>query len=311
VGSTFKPLVYASALDHPKLAFTPSSILMDSPIVKNMSGKEGELWKPGNANNEYLGETTFRRGLILSRNIVTLRILEQLGIEYTREYMDRFGFETPLDENLAMGLGSSALTMLEMVRAYSVFPTLGDRQEPYFVVEVKDRHGNVLESRESGERTEDVVDEVTAYQMVNLMHDVVRAGTARDALNLKVPVAGKTGTTNSYRDAWFIGYTPEILTASWVGLDDFKTMGSGMFGGEIALPLWMDFMEDALPKYPAEDYEKPQRVEWVRIDSQTGKLARENQAKAVKVAFRKGTEPQQVAPAAGAVDAADFLSGGF
>lgn len=310
VGSTFKPLVYAAALDHEDLEFTPSSILLDAPIVEEMSGKEGELWKPGNSGGEYLGETTFRRGLVLSRNIVTLKILDQLGMKYTLEYMQRFGFETPLEENLAMGLGASALTMKEMIRAYTVFPTLGDRREPYFISEVRDRHGNVLESTEAGELTEDVMPEETAYLMANLMHSVVTSGTARKALELKVPVAGKTGTTNGFKDAWFIGYTPEVLTATWVGLDEFKSMGKGQYGGEVALPIWIDYMKDALAKYPPSDYEKPKDVKFVSIHSESGLLSRDGEI-GVKVAYKKGTEPTKYAPTAGQVDAADFLSGEF
>jgi penicillin-binding protein 1A len=310
VGSTFKPLVYAAALDHEDLNFTPSSILVDAPIVEEMSGKEGELWKPGNSGGEYLGDTTFRRGLVLSRNIVTLKVLERLGMKYTLEYMQRFGFETPLEENLAMGLGASALTMQEMIRAYSVFPTLGDRQEPYFISEVEDRHGNVLEATEAGERIEEVMDEETAYLMVDLMHSVVTGGTARKALQLKKRVAGKTGTTNGFKDAWFIGYTPEILTATWVGLDEFKSMGKGQYGGDVALPIWIDYMRVALEKYPPSEYELPKKVKMISIDSESGLLSREGEI-GVKVAYKKGTEPTKFAPKAGQMDAADFLSGEF
>ena len=192
----------------------------------------------------------------------------------------------------------------------TVFPTLGDRREPYFVSEVKDRHGNVLEKTDGGALTEEAMSEDTAFLMVNLMHDVVRAGTAFEATKLGVPLAGKTGTTNGFRDAWFIGYTPELITAAWVGLDDFKSMGKGQYGGEVALPIWMDYMEDALKKYPNVDYTKPKDVTFVKVDSKSGLLAHEGDP-AISVAYKKGTEPTTYAPKAGQEDAADFMSGEF
>jgi penicillin-binding protein 1A len=311
VGSTFKPLVYAAALDSTENPHTPSTILVDAPIVETRVDREGELWKPGNAGDKYLGDTTFRRGLILSRNIVTLKVLQAIGVKYTLGYMKRFGFDTALEENLAMGLGASALTLRELARAYTVFPTLGDRREPYFISEVRDRNGKILEQTEEGVLTEDVMDENTAYQMVDLMHAVVTSGTATRALALKKRVAGKTGTTNDYRDAWFVGYTPELVTVVWVGLDDFRGMGKGQYGGELALPIWMEYMAPALEKYPPSDYPKPDGIVRVRIDSKTGLLAPEGAEKAIHVVFKKHTQPTLFAPAEGQVDAADFLSGEF
>ena len=310
VGSTFKPLVYAAALDCEDAPFTPSSILVDAPIVEESRGVKGEVWTPGNAGGEYLGDTTFRRGLILSRNIVTLKILQRIGVGYLVEYVERFGFESELPRNLSVGLGTASVTMTEMARAYTVFPTLGDRRDLYFVSEVRDRHGNVLEQTTEGPLVEDVMDEETAYIMVNLMQDVVRAGTARKALVLGVPLAGKTGTTNDFKDAWFIGYTPELLTAAWVGLDEFKSMGKGQYGGDVALPIFVEYMHAALAKYPPGEYEKPDDVHFIKVDMETGLLAREGEP-STKVPYVKGTEPTTYAPEAGAVDTATFMSGEF
>ncbi|MCO4774182.1 MAG: PBP1A family penicillin-binding protein, partial [Deltaproteobacteria bacterium] len=309
VGSTFKPLVYAAALDSEDHEFNLSSILVDAPIVEAMSGVDGKLWKPGNSGGDYLGDTTFRRGLILSRNIVTLKICQQIGVEYALDYVKRFGFESPVDPNLASCLGASAITLKEMVSAYSTFSTLGTRVEPRFITEVRDRQGEVVE-RLDAVKHEEVLAPETAYMMVNLMQSVVSSGTARKALSLEKTVAGKTGTTNSYRDAWFMGYTPEVVTGVWVGLDEFKSMGRGQYGGEVALPIWIDIMELALETYPPSEYEKPKDIRWKKVDSLTGKLAREGQP-GVKVPFVKGTEPKEEAPVQGAVDAADFLSGEF
>ncbi len=310
VGSTFKPLVYAAALDNEDAGFHPSSILVDAPIVEESRGEHGEIWTPGNAGGEYLGDTTFRRGLILSRNIVTLKILQRIGVEYMYEYVQRFGFTNELPRDLSMGLGTASLTLTEMARAYTVFATLGDRQDLYFVSEVRDRHGNVLESTTAGARTEEVMSPETAFLMVNLMQDVVRAGTARKALVLGVPLAGKTGTTNGFRDAWFIGYTPELLTVAWVGLDDFKQLGRGQYGGDVALPIFLDYMKPAIEKYPPSEYEKPAGVVFRKVDMETGLLAREGQS-SIKVPFVKGNEPDGFAPEAGAVDTASFLSGEY
>jgi penicillin-binding protein 1A len=154
------------------------------------------------------------------------------------------------------------------------------------------------------------MDEATAYIMVNLMMDVVRGGTATKAKSLGVPVAGKTGTTNAFRDAWFMGYTPEILTGVWLGLDEFKSMGRGQYGGEVALPVWIEYMQAAVEKYPPSSYEKPKGIVFAKVDSMTGKLAHEGEP-AHKVPYRKGTDPTEFAPKAGQIDAADFLSGGF
>ena len=150
----------------------------------------------------------------------------------------------------------------------------------------------------------------TAFLMVNLMQDVVRAGTARKALVLGVPLAGKTGTTNGFRDAWFIGYTPELLTVAWVGLDDFKQLGRGQYGGDVALPIFLDYMKPAIEKYPPSEYEKPAGVVFRKVDMETGLLAREGQS-SIKVPFVKGNEPDGFAPEAGAVDTASFLSGEY
>jgi len=310
VGSTFKPLVYAAALAHEDAGFHPSSILVDAPIVEESRGEAGDVWTPGNAGGKYLGDTTFRRGLILSRNIVTLKILQRIGVRYMIDYVNRYGFTSELPQDLSLGLGTASVSLHEMLQAYSVFATLGSRQSSYFITEVRDRHGNVLESTRAGERQADVMDPETAYIMVNLMQDVVRAGTARKALSLGVPLAGKTGTTNAFRDAWFMGYTPELITAVWLGLDDFKTMGRDQYGGDVALPIFVEFMEPALESYPPTEYEKPEGVVFLKVDPNTGLLAREGEP-SVRVPFLKTRQPTAYTPQAGAVDEASFLSGEY
>lgn len=314
VGSTFKPFVYAAGIDRKDRPYTPSSILVDAPIVEEMLPKAGEkepeIWKLDNSDGEYLGDTTLRRGLVLSRNAVTVRLAMDLGMKYLSDFYPRFGFDSKLEPNLSTSLGTASITLVEMARAYSVFATLGDRRDPYWISEVKDRHGKVLERTEAGAVAEDVLSEESAFVMVGLLQDVVRAGTATAALSLGVPVAGKTGTTSEFRDAWFCGFTPEVMTAVWVGLDEFKSLGRGMYGADIALPLWIDTMREALKKYPPSDYPKPPGVVFARVDSKSGLLAKEGD-KGVAVAFKRGTEPSSFAPDAGSVDAEEFLSGEY
>jgi penicillin-binding protein 1A len=310
VGSTFKPLVYAAALDHEESGLHPSSILIDAPIVEESRGHRGEIWTPGNSGGKYLGETTFRRGLILSRNIVTLKVLQKIGVNYLYDYVERFGFESELNKDLSMALGTASISLAEMARAYTVFATLGDRQHLYYISSVHSRHGKVLESTTAGLRVENVMSAETAFIMVNLMMDVVRAGTAGKARVLNVPLSAKTGTTNGYRDAWFTGYTPELLTTTWVGLDDFKPLGRGQYGGDVALPIFVHYMKAALEKYPVGTYTRPPGVEFLKVDPLTGLLVPEGRA-GVRVPFLKGRGPTELAPEAGAVDTADFLSGGY
>jgi penicillin-binding protein 1A len=323
VGSTFKPFVYASALDcnrntvgkcgpdQESLSYTPSSIIVDSPIVgfKPKAGGGTATWKPANAGGDFLGDTTLRRGMILSRNIVTLKIAQAMGISYLYHYMDRFGFETELEPNLSMALGTASLSIEEMVQAYSVFAKLGDRQGTYYVRQGMGRDGQVLEERTAGEQTPEVMDEVTAYQMVRLMRDVVGSGTATKALVLGVPLQGKTGTTNDYKDAWFMGYNAQVVTGVWVGYDDFgRSLGRGQYGGDCALPIWIDYMRAALEKYPETEFIKPSGVEFVRVEPTTGLLIGDEMTAGISVAFRRGTAPTSYAYQEGEVDSSDFLT---
>jgi penicillin-binding protein 1A len=178
------------------------------------------------------------------------------------------------------------------------------------VSEVRDRDGVVLESREAGELETGVVDSATAYQIVRLMQDVVHSGTAFKATVLGVPLSGKTGTTDNFKDAWFVGYTPEIITVVWVGLDDSKSMGPGQYGGDVALPIWIEFMAEALKKYPATSHKRPAGIVMEIVDNKTGLLVHKGQHGAW-AAFKVGTQPTEYTPEPDAVGTADFLSGEF
>jgi len=311
MGSTIKPFCYAAALDHPKAGITPSSIFLDAPIVEESRGKAGDLWMPKNAGGGFEGETTLRRGLMLSRNTVTLKVLQATGVTYTVDYLRRFGLDLSSEEaNQTMCLGTPSRTPLQVAEAYTTLASLGDRRSSYFISEVRDRKGAILEARSEGDVEEDVLDSGTAFQMVRLMRDVVESGTARKALELGVPVSGKTGTTNDFRDAWFVGYTPELVTIAWVGLDGSEGMGWGQYGGDVALPIWIDYMREALKKYPPSKFEQPQDIVMTLVDSKTGLLVRKGELGAW-AAFKKGTEPRKFTPAPDAVDTASFLTGEF
>lgn len=311
MGSTIKPFCYAAALDHPKARITPSSIFLDAPIVEESRGKTGDLWMPKNAGGGFEGETTLRRGLMLSRNTVTLKVLQAIGVTYAVDYLTRFGLKlSPEESNQTMCLGTPSRTPLQIAEAYTTLASLGDRRSAYFISEVKDREGVTLEARSEGEVEEDVLDSSTAFQMVRLMRDVVESGTARKAQELGVPLSGKTGTTNDFRDAWFVGYTPELVTIAWVGLDGSEGMGRGQYGGDVALPIWIDYMREAIKKYPPTKFEQPQDIVMTLVDSKTGLLVRKGQLGAW-AAFKKGTEPTKFTPAPDAVDTASFLTGEF
>jgi penicillin-binding protein 1A len=257
VGSTFKPFVYAAAMDHPTLRYGPGSLVLDEPLVSSVAGPDGKLWTPRNASGDYLGQTTLRQSLVLSRNLVTVRICEEIGSRWVLRYSRRFGFDpSELERGSASCLGTSALTVTEMVEAYSVFATLGARVTPRFLTEVRNRRGELVERPEPTIRP-DILSRETAWMMADMLKDVVQQGTARRARTLGVPVAGKTGTTNDYRDAWFVGFTPELVAGVWLGTDEFETLGRGQYGGEVALPIWIDTMRPALEAYPPGTQERP------------------------------------------------------
>jgi len=271
IGSTFKPFVYAAAMDHPEMRLSPGSEVFDTPLTTAVAGPDGKAWAPRNSSGDYMGATTLRQSLVLSRNLVTVRICEQMGVQWMLRYARRFGFDSPLEKGLASCLGTSSLTVREMVEAYSVFATLGDRVDARFLTEVRDRHGAIVE-RVAPVIQEQVVSETTAWLMDNMLTDVVQQGTARRARALGLPVAGKTGTTNNYRDAWFLGYSPEIVTGVWVGMDGYESLGRGQYGGSVALPIWMDVMQQALLTYPPSPRERPEGVKLEQFETRDGYL---------------------------------------
>ncbi len=299
-GSAFKPIIYSAALDR---GMTPVSIIMDSPFV-SAPNEAGEVWKPKNYKKKFYGPTLIRTGLAKSRNVITVKILNKIGIKYAIDYARKMGIESDLDRNLSLALGSSGVSLMELTRAYAAFANGGLLVKPFFVKRVLDRSGHVIE--ENQPETAMVLSRETAFVMTDLMKAVVSEGTGWRIRALKRPVAGKTGTTNDLRDAWFMGYTPGLATGVWVGYDDSREMGKGETGSRAASPIWLEFMQKALDGKPVRDFQAPKGVVFAKIDGETGRLASRYSKKTVFQAFKEGTQPRQYTPKPTAVKAKSF-----
>jgi len=242
-GSVFKPLVYAAAVDN---GLRPDDTIVDSPTSFGW-------YTPGNYDGKYGGTITIRRALGESRNVPAVKTLAKLGVHNFIPYVRRFGITSKVDPVLPIALGAADITLLEMVSAYTTFPNDGVRIPPQMIRRVTDYDNNVLE--ENLPELRDVIPLETARIMVDLMQEPVRMGTATKAKELKRPVAGKTGTTNDFTDAWFIGYTADLVAGAWIGFDEKVTLGDKETGGKAALPIWMDFMRDVYKDKPVREFE--------------------------------------------------------
>lgn len=293
-GSAFKPIIYASAMDN---GFTPASIIDDEPVVypNEVFGD----WKPANYDEEFHGPTTLRKALAYSRNIVTIKLLEKMGVDKAIDFAKALGIKGPFPYNLTLALGSLSVTPLEMTSAFCVFASEGIRTTPIAIKYITDSKGNILENNEpDGSR---VISTQTAFLATSMLEDVVKYGTGRRAKALERPVAGKTGTTNEYRDAWFIGYTPELVAGVWVGFDDQRPLGNKETGSKAASPIWVSFMKDALSIISPFDGEEkgeikpfyiPDGIITAVIDPLTGLLAAGDSEKMIEF-FKEGTAPTE------------------
>ncbi|MEW6097244.1 MAG: PBP1A family penicillin-binding protein [bacterium] len=268
-GSAFKPFIYTTAIDQ---GFTPASFLVDSPTT--YKGANGEIWEPKNYMNKFYGVVTLRTALEYSLNLATIRLLEEVGVNRVIGYAHRMGIKSKLHPDLSLALGTCEVTPIEMTTAFGVFANQGIKVEPIAIKEIKDYKQNLLEERIPKE--ERVLSPQTAYILTNLMEGVVRRGTARDAVGKRISrvVAGKTGTTDEYVDAWFIGFTPELVATVWIGYDrGQKTLGHGQAGGVVAAPIWADFIEKILHLLESKDFPVPTGITFSIIDPATGLLA--------------------------------------
>src|SRR5437773_1573666 len=249
VGSSFKPYVYTAAIDH---GAKPDDIIMDGPVTfQTASGP----YIPHNYDEKFEGSITLRRALAQSRNIPALQLAENLGIKTVIDYAHRFGITSNIPAYLPVALGAAEVTLLEQTSAYSAFPNDGVRIAPHYITKVTDYEGSVLEDAYLD--VKDVVSAHTARIMTSMLREVVKHGTAMAASAMNVPVAGKTGTTNDFTDAWFIGFTPSITCGVWIGYDEKKSLGKGEVGARAALPIWIDFIQQVTRNKPPEEFAGP------------------------------------------------------
>jgi penicillin-binding protein 1A len=286
VGSAFKPVVYTAAIDR---GYTPASTIIDEPVRYSVGPGQPE-YMPHNYDLEYWGPMTLRRAVEQSRNVPAVKVMHELGPAQVVSYARRLGLTSPIPPFLSVALGAAEATLLEMTSAYSVFPNQGVRMTPFEIVKVTDREGNVLEERRP--EPHDAIRADTAYVMASLLRGVVQRGTAARAASLDWPLAGKTGTTNDYTDAWFIGFDPDVTVGIWIGRDVKKPIGPGFTGTEAALPIWIDFMKEYIKgRKPPAPFEPPGNIVFVAVDRSTGSPAEPAAPGTLREAFIAGTEP--------------------
>ncbi len=361
-GSSYKPVIYSAALDK---GYTPATVIQDSPIV--LEGIDNQKWKPENYEEKFYGDTTFRASLIRSRNIPTIKIVQDIQIPYLIEYSKRLGVTGNLNNDLSIALGSNSMSLLDVVKVYSVYARLGRKVKEIFIHKITDREGKILEENipvpnvmpldkmlgpppkpikvcgdlqtelsatsvnqsnpnittnvveatqtlKRGEFVGDpkdpdiVLDPRTAYVMTHIMNEVTTMGTGAEAKNLGRPAAGKTGTTNDYIDAWFTGFTANVVTGVWVGFDSQRTIAPKATGASCALPIWMDYMKEANKSFPIADFPVPKGVTFVTIDNKSGKRVNPKAPNSVLEAFVEGTEPGGALYSSGSVNTSSASS---
>ena len=303
-GSSFKPIVYAAALDN---GYTPASVVMDGPISIKSGG---EIWEPKNYGGGFAGPSTLRLGIEKSRNLMTVRLAKDMGMKLVAEYAERFGVYDKMPQVLAMSLGSGETTVMRMVSAYSIMANGGKQIKPSMIDRIQDRYGKtVYKHDERGcegcvatswveqpepelvDNREQVLDPMTAYQITSMMEGVVTRGTAVTVSELGRPIAGKTGTTNDEKDAWFVGYTPDLVVGVYLGYDTPRPMGKGSTGGGLAAPIFKAFMAEVLKDKRPVDFRVPEGMKLIAIDRKTGMRSKEGAPGSIMEAFKPGTGP--------------------
>ena len=310
-GSSFKPFVYASALDS---GYAPSTIVIDAPI--EIDTPQG-VWRPKNSSNTYYGPTPLRTGIEQSRNLMTIRLAQEIGMDTVGRYAEKFGVYDHLGRFLSNALGADETTLYKMISAYAMFANGGERVEPTLVDRVQDRYGRTIYNHESAKGNERVcidcaedslppgvsptirnnreriMDAVTAYQLTSMMQGVVERGTAARVVDLGVPTAGKTGTTNDAKDVWFIGFTSNIVAGCYIGYDNPSPMGRGAYGASMCGPVFQRFMTEAVQKYGGGAFDVPEACEFINIDRFSGARLGPDASgpNVVAECFRRGQEP--------------------
>lgn len=314
-GSSFKPFVYAAALDN---GYTPASVILDAPI-EIVAG--GQVWRPENYGGGSAGPSTLRLGIEKSRNLMTVRLANDMGMNLVAEYAERFGIYDKMPPLLAMSLGSGETTVLRMVSAYSVLANGGKQIKPSLIDRIQDRYGKTIfrhedrtcdncnagdwQSQEEPVLTdnrEQVLDPMTSYQITSMMEGVVLRGTAAGKIKLDRPVAGKTGTTNDEKDAWFVGYTPDMVAGLYLGFDNPAPLGRGATGGSLAVPIFNDFMQEAVKDTRPSKFVVPEGMSMVAVNRKTGMAAQEGEPDTIIEAFKPGTGPADTFSVIGGLD---------
>ena len=268
-GSAFKPIIYAAAINE---GFAPSSIIIDSPIIFKEKKDAFDKWKPVNFEEKFYGPTSLREALAHSRNVVTVKLMQKIGIKSSIRLARSLGISSNLEENLSIALGSSGMTLYELTSAYSAFANMGTLIKPAAIRSIKSRSGEVLFT--AVPETTQPITPGTAHIITSLMKSVIQNGTATKVRALKRPVAGKTGTTNNYVDAWFMGYTPELVTGVWVGKDKDEPLGRNETGSRVAIPIWLQFMQEALANQPKINFSVPKDIQFLKVQSESGEPAK-------------------------------------
>ncbi|MGL4260487.1 MAG: penicillin-binding protein 1A, partial [Afipia sp.] len=310
-GSSFKPIVYSTAMDN---GYTPSTVVVDAPIEIDQ-GQGAGVWRPENySTGKYYGPTTLRNALIRSLNTVTVRLAQDVGMPLIGEYAKRFGIYDELPNYLSYALGAGETTVMRMVTAYSMFANGGKRVKPTLIDRIQDRYGHTIfkhDQREcrgcdAGEgwknqpepslvdRREQVLDSMTAYQITSMMEGVVTRGTAAGKIKLDRPTAGKTGTTNDEKDAWFVGYTPDLVAGLYIGFDNPAPLGRGATGGSLSAPIFNEFMTAAVEGTRPTKFIVPEGMQFIAVNRKTGMQAFEGEPDTIMEAFKPGTGPADV-----------------
>ncbi|WP_375767530.1 PBP1A family penicillin-binding protein [Archangium gephyra] len=329
-GSSFKPLVYSAALE--QLGWTGATIIVDSPIVEH-DPENGVAWKPDNYSDEFLGDVLLRTALVNSMNIPAVKTFAAVGVKNMAEWSTKLGLSTPMNMDFSAALGSSCVYPYDLANVYAVFNRYGRKKPTYFIRKIEDRFGRTLEDHTAYddawaplqdrvaagyarlfEPGEQVMSPETGFITTSMLRGVVTEGTGGPAQKLGKPAAGKTGTTNDSFDTWFAGFTRDLVTVAWVGYDKNEhPLGRYETGGRASLPIWLNYMKPALAARPQSEFWPP---EWLRdtmmllrIDKKTGKIASSGSKDSVNIWFKKGTQPDDVAPEKGAVGVQDFIMG--
>jgi len=305
-GSAFKPFVYATALNN---GFTPASLVLDAPFVLDQGAGQGK-WKPGNYSNEFYGPSTLRLGLEKSLNLMTVRVAQYVGMDAIVATARRFGIQEHMPPLLSMALGAGETTLLKLTNAYGMLANEGLRIEPALIERIQDRRGMTIYKRDNRQcpnclnvswrpglpapllpdSRERVIDAPTAYQSISMMEGVIERGTGVQARSIGKPLAGKTGTTDDAKDAWFMGFSPNLVAGVYTGFDDHRTLGKDEQGASVAVPIWKAFMERALQDEPAIPFHVPEGIRLVRINAKTGLPAQPGDRDVILEAFKANTD---------------------